>query len=94
MPGRRPWVAPAVLLAVGLALAAGGMLWAVATGVAVPYPDPTPEMAAYEARHGRVVDALLLSGLALVATGLLWGAAWLARVLWKRTPATGPRGRP
>ena len=74
-------VAGLFLLAVALSLAFFGH--ALATGIAVPYPDPTPEQAAHERYHRAISDPLFavtaacwsLAGFA----GLIRAGRWLLR---------------
>lgn len=56
------------LLSLALLLLAAFLAHGVGTGIAVPYPDPTPEQAAYERYHLGISQPLFL----------VTGAAWLA----------------
>lgn len=56
------------LLGVAVLLTSIFMAHGVATGIAVPYPDPTPAQAAYERCHLAISDRMLVSA----------SAAWLA----------------
>lgn len=58
------------------------MAHALATGIGVPYPDPTPELAAYERFHLRISQPIFLyAGVAWlvagVATAVCAGRWWL-----------------
>jgi len=60
------------------------MAHGVATGIVVPYPDPTPEQAAYERLHGKISDWLFgLTALAW-AFGLLWLLLLTLRTVGRR----------
>lgn len=67
---RRPW--PLLLVAAGLALVVAGIVYDVAFA-GIPYPDPTPAMAADYARHARVAAPLLWVGLGLLLSGAAAG---------------------
>jgi len=81
-------------VAVGLIVLAGlltavGMVHGVATGIGVPYPDPTPDQAAYERYHLGISKPLFLaSGVAWLLAGAC-AAACAGRWLLK-----GGRGEP
>ncbi len=49
------------LLVLSLGLAVAFLVHAIATGVVIPYPDPTPEQAAYERFHRPIGSALFLA---------------------------------
>ena len=57
-----------VLITVALCLSITFVAHGVVTGVGLPYPDPTPEQAAYERFHRGVSQPLFLVA----------GASWLA----------------
>lgn len=61
------WKVVVGILALAITLSAIFMAHAVATGIGVPYPDPTPELAAYERFHLGISKPLFL----------IAGAAWL-----------------
>jgi hypothetical protein len=69
---RRPWTFPLALLAVGIGLFLGSIGWAVATGVAIPDPDPTPAMQTHAALHGQIVSVLMGGGVLLFVVALVW----------------------
>lgn len=56
----------------------------IATGVGVPYQDPTPEQAAFERFHNPIAMSLMVgSALSILAT-LACGMAWiLTRIVGK-----------
>lgn len=81
---RTAWALPLVLFAIGIALFFGGIGWAVATGVAIPYQDPTPEMQGYEAFHFRIVDPLMYGGMLFVFVAAVWSVLLLARRAWRK----------
>lgn len=56
------------LTAVGVALLAGGFVYD-AMFAGIPYPDPTPELAARYARHAAIAGWLGRIGLALAVAG-------------------------
>jgi hypothetical protein len=91
---RRRWRFPVLLLAAGVVLAASGVTWAVAAGIALPDPDPAAEAVAYAAFHHEVVNALLLAGASVFAVGLVWLSVRGFRA--RRDPAgiSNRRGRP
>jgi hypothetical protein len=68
------------LLALAVLLSAAFLAHGVGTGIAVPYPDPTPEQAAFERYHQRIslplclaaVVAWLAAGAALAACAVRW----------------------
>ena len=63
------WKVAFVLMAFALLLSAVVMAHGLMTGIAVPYPDPTPEQAAHVKYHSAVSDSLFL------AAGLAWSVA-------------------
>jgi hypothetical protein len=67
----RDWLIPVVLVAVAVLLVGGGMAWSMATGVGIPYQDPTPAMQARFNFHMRIVDGLLDTGLVSLAGALV-----------------------
>jgi hypothetical protein len=75
------------LLALALLLSVAFLAHGIGTGIAVPYPEPTPEQAALEKYHHRISDRLVLS--AMVA----WLAASVAVVVWVTRWLLGGRGR-
>ena len=84
---RSIWTVPLAFLAAGFGLVLSGIGWAVATGVAIPYQDPTPAMEAYEDFHLRISDTLWGGGALLLVAALIWFAAALARHAWRRRTA-------
>jgi len=74
------WKPVAVLFAATLLLSAGFAVHALATGVVLPYPHPTPEQAAYEHYHlaiskplfGTAALAWLLTAVTAFAAGISW----------------------
>lgn len=70
---------PLALGAFGLALFLGGIGWATATGVAIPYQDPTPAMQAYENRHLQITELLMSGGVLLVFVASVWLVVAFAR---------------
>lgn len=52
------WLIPLGLAILAVALVALGVLWAVATGTAIPDPEATPTMKAYERYHHRIVAVM------------------------------------
>lgn len=64
------WKIAVGLLLLALLLSAIWIGHGLATGIAVPYPDPTPEQAAYERYHRGISDSLFLTA----------GAGWFAAV--------------
>jgi|GEM_PF-6166388 hypothetical protein len=65
------WKVAAGLFVVAVLLSAAFLTHGVATGVGVPYPDPTPEQAAYERYHRGISQPLFLAA----------GVAWLVAVV-------------
>ena len=57
-----------ILMAVAVLLSAAFMAHIAATGIGVPYPDPTPTQAAYERYHLAISQPIFFAA----------GAAWLA----------------
>lgn len=66
------WKVVVGLLALAITLSAIFMAHAVATGIGVPYPDPTPELAAYERFHLGISNPLL------AITAMAWLVAGVA----------------
>jgi len=78
---------PAAVLALGLALYAGGVAIAVTTGTAIPGPDSTPEEELRHARWDRITGPMVLSGEAMVVVGVaLIGGRAAAKLLPRSTP--------
>lgn len=75
---RRTW--PLGLLAAGLALIVAGFVYDVAFA-GIPYPDPTPAMAADYALQSRVASLIRWAGLIVVLAG---AGAGIARRLARR----------
>jgi hypothetical protein len=71
------WKVVASLLIVAVLLSAAFMAHGLATGIGVPYPDPTPEQAASERYHEGLSQPLFLAAAAswLVAGGAIAVAA-------------------
>jgi hypothetical protein len=59
---------PLLLVATGLAVFVGGFAYDVAYA-GIPFPDPTPEMAADFAYHARVASLIRWAGLGLLLSG-------------------------
>ncbi|WP_169977659.1 hypothetical protein [Tautonia rosea] len=72
------------LLAVGLLVAVAGFAYDLIFA-GIPYPDPTPEMAARYRFHSRIASALELSGAAVFLVGVLFLSVIALRVAWRRT---------
>ena len=72
MTARSRWRRPLLGLAAGAVLLLVGIAWAVVTGVAVPYPDPTTAMKVYEERHLMISNFFLSGGLVLALGSLVW----------------------
>lgn len=76
------WKVVVGLLALAITLSAIFMAHAVATGILIPYPDPTPQLAAYERFHRQISNPLLLTAVvawlvAGVAVAVCAGRWWL-----------------
>jgi hypothetical protein len=67
-------IAPFALLILGLLVMAGSFLYYAGAGL--PYPDPTPELLAYQAAELRKWGILFVLGLLATASGVVW--------LWSR----------
>lgn len=78
---RRPRRAGLILVLAGLALMLAGFAYAMIFA-GIPFPDPTPEMAADYARQLAIADGLALAGLIVFAAGAIWG---LVRLLMQRS---------
>lgn len=78
---RRPRRTGLILVLAGLALMLAGFAYAMIFA-GIPFPDPTPEMAADYARQLAIADGLALAGLILFAAGAIWG---LVRLLMRRS---------
>ena len=63
---------PLLLVATGLAVFVGGFAYDVAYA-GIPFPDPTPEMAADYAYHARVASLIRWAGLGLLLLGAAFG---------------------
>lgn len=83
------WKVAGGLLALAALLSATWMAHAVATGIAIPYPDPTPELAAYERFHLGISNPLLFCA---VVAWLVAGVA--AAVCTGRWLMQGRRAEP
>jgi hypothetical protein len=85
----RMWKAVVGLFAFALLLSAGWMGHALATGIVVPYHDPTPERAAYERYHLAISMPLSLAAAAgWQVTGVVSAVAlgrWVFRSGFRRT---------
>jgi len=86
---RKRWLIPLGLLGRAMALFLGSILWAVATGVAIPDQDPTPAMVAHAKFHHRIIDALMLAGAVAFLGALLSVPVVLMRARQSR-PAPAP----
>lgn len=75
---------PILLVATGLAIFVGGFVYDVAYA-GIPYPDPTPAMAADYAFHARVASLIRWAGLLVALAG--------AGVWFGRRRRAGPRTR-
>lgn len=77
------WKVAAGLLVLAVVLSVAFMGHGLATGIVPPYPDPTPEQAAYVRYHkGISMPLFLASGVAWLATGVVTVASvvrWLFR---------------
>ncbi len=69
------WKVAFGLLVVAILLSAVFMAHGLATGIGIPYPDPTPEQAAYERFHQGISNPLFL------AAGVAWLVAGIAAVM-------------
>lgn len=78
---RRPRRTGLILGLAGLALMLAGFAQAMIFA-GIPFPDPTPEMAADYARQSAIADGLALAGLMVFAAGAIWG---LVRLLMRRS---------
>lgn len=76
---RRPRRTGLILVLAGLALMLAGFAYAMIFA-GIPFPDPTPEMAADYARQLAIADGLALAGLIVFAAGAIWG---LVRLLMR-----------
>lgn len=74
------FIATAILFA-GIVTVATGFGWALVSGVAVPYPDPTDEQRAYELSH-RAVSTVIMDVGTIVSLGALISIPTL--FLWRR----------
>ncbi|WP_201750216.1 hypothetical protein [Tautonia marina] len=77
---KRKWRPPLALPAVGLFVAGAGFAYDLAFA-GIPYPDPTPEMAARYRFHSRIASAAEWSGAAVVLVGML---SLALRAAWRR----------
>jgi len=68
----RAW--PSVVVSTGLLLLVAGFVYDVVFA-GIPYPDPTPEMAAAYARQAGVAATIRWVGLGLALAGTVGGAA-------------------
>ncbi len=81
------WKVVVGLLALAALLSAIFMAHVIATGIGVPYPDPTPEQAAYERFHLRIGQPLFLAaGAAWLVAGVA-AAVCMGRWLLRRRPS-------
>ena len=60
---------PLFLVATGLTVLVGGFVYDVAFA-GIPYPDPTPAMAADHAHHARVASLIRWAGAVVVLVGI------------------------
>ena len=75
---------PIILAFVAVLLLGAGLAWGIATGVGIPYQDPTPAQREYERFHMRICDGLLAGAFYLLAAAvlsaiILWWKAILKR---------------
>ena len=81
------WKFVAGLSALAFVLTAAFLAHGLMTGVGVPYPDPTPEQAAYVRYHLAVNEPLFLAaGLSWLATGAggaAWAIRWVVGKVWR-----------
>lgn len=70
-----------ILVLAGLALMLASFAYAMIF-VGIPFPDPTPEMAADYARQSAIADGLGLAGLMVFVAGAIWG---LVRLVMRRS---------
>lgn len=68
----------ACLFVIAVLLSGTFMTHGLATGIVVPYQDPTPEQVAYERYHARISGPLFL------ASGVVWLVAGVAVALYAK----------
>ena len=68
-------------IAAGL-LSAAWMVHALVTGIGIPYPDPTPDQAAYVRYHWSISDQICLAScVAWLGAGIAGGVSVVRRLL-------------
>jgi hypothetical protein len=77
------WKVAVGLLLLALLLPAIWIGHGLATGIAVPYPDPTPEQVAYERYHRGINQLLFLTAGAAWLAIVIGAAVYVGRGLWR-----------